>query len=159
MADQNKFQVAKPVIANALKPVLADSVQLYVLTQNVHWNVTGPLFQPVHALTEEQYTELAAAVDEIAERIRSLGSKAPATLKAYSELGSIKDLDENANANANAETMVKALIEANETIANNIRPIVSDAADAGDEVTAGLLTDRLTVHEKAVWMLNAMIGA
>jgi len=155
MADQNKFQVAKPVIANALKPVLADSVQLYVLTQNVHWNVTGPLFQPVHALTEEQYTELAAAVDEIAERIRSLGSKAPATLKAYSELGSIKDLDENAN----AETMVEALIEANETIANNIRPIVSDAADAGDEVTAGLLTDRLTVHEKAVWMLNAMIGA
>ncbi|UTW54939.1 Dps family protein [Kordiimonas sp. SCSIO 12610] len=154
MANQTIFQNAKPEIAEALKPVLADTVLLYTLTQNVHWNVTGPLFQPVHALTEEQYTELAAAIDEIAERIRSLGLKAPATLKAFIELGSIEDGDENAS----AEDMVRSLVHANEAITNTIRPIISKAAEAGDEVTAGLLTDRLTVHEKAVWMLNAMIG-
>jgi starvation-inducible DNA-binding protein len=154
MTNQTAFQTAKPEIATALKPVLADSVLLYTLTQNVHWNVTGPLFQPIHALTEEQYTELAAAIDELAERIRSLGAKAPATLSAFISLGSIED----GNEDATAENMVASLVRANERIAENIRPIVSKAADAGDEVTAGLLTDRLTVHEKAVWMLNAMIG-
>jgi starvation-inducible DNA-binding protein len=154
MTNQATFKNAKPEIANALKPILADTVLLYTLTQNVHWNVTGPLFQPVHALTEEQYTELATAIDELAERIRSLGAKAPATLRAFIELGTIEDGDENAS----AETMVTSLIHANETIADAIRPIVSKAADFGDEVTAGLLTDRLTVHEKAVWMLRAMIG-
>lgn len=154
MTNQATFKNAKPEIANALKPILADTVLLYTLTQNVHWNVTGPLFQPVHALTEEQYTELATAIDELAERIRSLGAKAPATLRAFIELGTIEDGDENAS----AETMVTSLIHANEKIADAIRPIVSKAADFGDEVTAGLLTDRLTVHEKAVWMLRAMIG-
>ncbi len=154
MTDQTIFKNAKPEIAEALKPILADTVLLYTLTQNVHWNVTGPLFQPVHALTEEQYTELATAIDELAERIRSLGSKAPATLKAFINLGNIDDGDENAS----AEQMVISLINANETIADRIRPIVSKAGNSGDEVTAGLLTDRLTVHEKAVWMLNAMIG-
>ncbi|TNE66007.1 MAG: DNA starvation/stationary phase protection protein [Alphaproteobacteria bacterium] len=142
-------------IADALKPVLAESVQLYVLTQNVHWNVTGPLFQGVHLLTETQYTELAMAIDEIAERIRTLGSKAPAGLAAYAKLGSIADGDENAS----AEDMVKSLNAAHKQIADRIRPLIGKAGDAGDEVTAGLLTDRLTVHEKAQWMLRATIGA
>ncbi|WP_417465356.1 Dps family protein [Kordiimonas sp.] len=146
-ADQNQ-------IANALKPVLAESVQLYVLTQNVHWNVTGPMFQAVHTLTEAQYLELAPAIDEIAERIRTLGQKAPASLQAYASLGDIDDGDENAS----AEAMVKALVAAHAQIANRIRPIIGLAGDANDEVTAGLLTDRLTVHEKAQWMLRAMLG-
>jgi len=141
-------------IADTLKPVLAESVQLYVLTQNVHWNVTGPLFQGVHLLTENQYTELAAAIDEIAERIRTLGSKAPAGLKAFADLGGIADGDENAS----AEDMVKSLLAAHKHIGDRIRPLISVAADAGDEVTAGLLTDRLTVHEKAQWMLRASIS-
>ena len=145
---------ATNIIVEALKPVLAESVQLYVLTQNVHWNVVGPLFQPVHALTEEQYLELAPAVDEIAERIRTLGSKAPAGLAAFQSLGNIADGDENAA----AEAMVKTLSAAHRQLAERIRPIIGQAADAGDEVTAGLLTDRLTVHEKAQWMLNAMVA-
>jgi starvation-inducible DNA-binding protein len=147
-------QQARTKIAKALKPVLAESVQLYVATQNVHWNVTGPLFQAVHVLTEEQYTELAPAVDEIAERIRTLGEKAPGTMAQYQSLGSIPEGDENAS----AENMIKALKKGHEIIAERIRPLISVAADAEDEVTAGLLTDRLTVHEKAQWMLRAMIG-
>lgn len=141
-------------IANTLKPILAETFQLYLLTQNVHWNVVGPLFQGVHALTEEQYTELAPAVDEIAERIRVLGQKAPGSLKSYMELGDIEDGDENAS----AQDMVKALSAAHNLLASHIRPAISVAADAGDEVTAGLLTDRLTVHEKAQWMLNAIVA-
>ncbi|WP_417450691.1 Dps family protein [Kordiimonas sp.] len=145
---------AKNKIAEALKPILAESVQLYVLTLNVHWNVTGPMFQGVHLLTEEQYLELAPAIDEIAERIRTLGQKAPASLGAFAKLGSIQDGDENADAQA----MLKSLIAAQTQITGRIRPAIATAADAGDEVTAGLLTDRLTVHEKAQWMLRAMLG-
>jgi len=140
-------------IADALKPILAETVQLYMLTQNVHWNVTGPLFQSMHTLTEAQYTELALAVDEIAERIRMLGSKAPGGMAAYQKLGAIQDGDENAS----AEVMVQTLADAHAFLASHIRPIVTKAAAAGDEVTAGLLTDRLTAHEKAHWMLGAMI--
>lgn len=151
----NEFtQSQKDEIAQSLKPFLAETFQLYVATLNVHWNVTGPMFQPVHALTEEQYMELAPAIDEIAERIRSLGHKAPATMQQYMNMGAISDGDENAS----AEAMVKALQTGHEQLANRIRPLIAQAADAADDVTAGLLTDRLTVHEKAQWMLGAMLG-
>ena len=150
----NQFnQTERTQIAEALKPVLAESVQLYVATQNVHWNVTGPLFQAVHALTEEQYLEMAPAVDVIAERIRALGQKAPGTMAQYMALGSITDVDENAP----AEDMIRALNEGHNAIANRIRPLIAASADVADDVTAGLLTDRLTVHEKAQWMLGAML--
>lgn len=141
-------------IATALKPVLAESFQLYVLTLNVHWNVTGPLFQAVHTLTEAQYLELATANDDIAERIRTLGEKAPGRMSVYMDLGTISEGDENAS----AEDMVRSLVNANKALADRIRPMIGEAAEAGDEVTAGLLTDRLTVHEKAGWMLRAMLG-
>ena len=151
----NQFtQTDQKTIAEKLKPVLAESVQLYVATQNVHWNVTGPLFQSVHALTEEQYLELAPAIDEIAERIRALGQKAPGTMAQYMTLGSIADADENAP----AEDMVRALKQGHNILAGRSRQLIGEAADAGDEVTAGLLTDRLTIHEKAQWMLGAMLG-
>lgn len=151
----NEFnQTERDQIADSLKPVLAETFQLYVATQNVHWNVTGPLFQPVHALTEEQYLELAPAIDEIAERVRALGHKAPATMRKYLALGSIDDGDENAT----AEEMVNALQNGHAALAKRIRPIIAQAADVGDDVTAGLLTDRLTVHEKSQWMLGAMLG-
>ena len=141
-------------VVDDLKVILAESVQLHILTYNVHWNVTGPLFQPVHLLTETQYTALALAIDEVAERIRALGAKAPAGLRAYQKLGSIEDGDEDAPATA----MVKALSAANAHLAERIRPVIARAAETRDEVTAGLLTDRLQAHEKAVWMLSAMLG-
>ncbi|MFC3053496.1 Dps family protein [Kordiimonas pumila] len=141
-------------IADALKPLLAETAQLYVLTQNVHWNVTGPMFHSVHTLTELQYTDLAVAVDDIAERIRALGSKAPGSYKAYAALGTIEDGDEDAS----AENMLKALVKGHEIVAERMRPIINKAADAGDDVTADLLTGRLAIHEKAQWMLKAMIA-
>jgi len=153
MSDQFN-QTDQKKIAEKLKPVLAESVQLYIATQNVHWNVTGPMFQAVHALTEEQYLELAPAIDEIAERIRALGQKAPGTMAQYIALGSIADSDENAT----AEEMVRALLQGHNQLVGRIRPLVAEAAEVNDEVTAGLLTDRLTVHEKAQWMLGAMLG-
>lgn len=148
------YTEAQNQIANALKPILAETVQLYMLTQNVHWNVVGSLFQSVHTLTEQQYTELALAVDDVAERIRTLGSKAPGGMAAYQKLGAIADGDENAS----ATEMVKSLVDAHIFIAEHIRPVIGLAANIGDEVTAGLLTDRLTSHEKARWMLGAMIA-
>ncbi|WP_308910209.1 Dps family protein [Pseudokordiimonas caeni] len=149
-----KAAAASPAVADDLKVILAETVQLYILTYNVHWNVTGPLFQPVHLLTETQYTELALAVDEVAERIRTLGQKAPAGFKAYQKLGSIADGDENAS----AEEMVKSLVDAHAHLAARIRPVIGKAAEVHDEVTAGLLTDRLQAHEKAGWMLGAMLA-
>ena len=145
---------ARAEIATALTKALAESVQLYVLSWNVHWNVTGPLFASVHGLTEEHYLELATAIDDIAERVRALGAKAPAGLGVYQSLGGIADGDENAN----AETMVKSLITAHERVINTIRPIAGKAADAGDEVTAGMMADRLNVHEKAHWMLSVLVS-
>lgn len=153
MSDQFNHTDQKK-IAEKLKPVLAESVQLYIATQNVHWNVTGPMFQAIHALTEEQYLELAPAIDEIAERIRALGQKAPGTMAQYIALGSITDSDENAT----AEAMVRALLQGHNQLVGRIRPLVAESAEVNDEVTAGLLTDRLTVHEKAQWMLGAMLG-
>ncbi|GHF30324.1 DNA starvation/stationary phase protection protein [Kordiimonas sediminis] len=140
-------------VINPLKTVLAESVQLYVLTQNVHWNVTGPLFQPVHLLTEGQYTELAPAIDEIAERIRTLGAKAPGNMQAYMSLGSIEDCSEDAS----ARDMIKSLVAGQNTLIGHLNDALNAAADANDEVTQGLLTDRLAVHEKSVWMLKAML--
>lgn len=148
LTDKNRTDIAEQ-----LKKVLAESVQLYVLSWNVHWNVTGPLFASVHALTEEHYLELATAVDDIAERIRALGEKAPAGLGTFAKLGDIEDGDETAN----AATMIASLIKAHETLATTLRPLAAAAADAGDEVTAGLMADRLTVHEKAHWMLSALL--
>ena len=136
-----------------LKTILAENVQLYALTQNVHWNVTGPLFQPVHALTEEHYTDLATATDDIAERIRALGSKAPASLQAFEDLGSIKNISEDAK----ATDMLEALIAGNQTLASRLKSGIAAATDGEDDVTAGLLTDRLTAHEKAIWMYRAML--
>ena len=144
---------SKKQIADALKPVLAETVQLYYVTQNVHWNVTGPMFHSVHTLTETNYTALAMTVDEIAERIRSLGEKAPGSLKNYVTTGGVEEVSENAS----ATDMVAALVKGNETVANRLRPIIGMAGDAGDEATADLLTGKLADYEKAAWMYGALI--
>ncbi|WND02674.1 DNA starvation/stationary phase protection protein [Temperatibacter marinus] len=143
---------SQAVIASQLKNILADSITLYALTQNVHWNVTGPLFQSVHAMTEDHYLELATAIDDIAERIRALDVKVPLDLSGHKSEGH-SVLTENSD----AKEMVEALVRAHETLARGLRASISTAADASDEVTAGLLTDRLTIHEKTAWMLRALL--
>jgi starvation-inducible DNA-binding protein len=139
----------KPV-TKSLKKVLADSYALYLKTQNYHWNVEGPNFKPLHELFELQYTDLAAAIDEIAERIRTLGEKAPGTWNAYGAITSIKDGDENVD----ASTMVQELMDDQTVVVNTLKEALTAAQSAGDEVTIGLMTDRMAVHEKAAWMLR-----
>lgn len=141
-------------IAAGLSKLLADSYTLYLKTHNYHWNVTGPMFSTLHTLFEEQYTELSQAVDEIAERIRALGVKAPGSYSAFAKLTSI----EEETGEPNAEQMIKQLIIAHETVARTAREVFSIASDAADEPTAGLLTDRMQIHEKNAWMLRSLLG-
>ncbi|TQV83583.1 Dps family protein [Denitrobaculum tricleocarpae] len=141
-------------VAEGLSRLLADSYTLYLKTHNFHWNVTGPMFQSLHAMFEEHYTELATAVDEIAERIRALGEPAPGSYAAFARLSSIKESEDVPQ----AEEMVRQLVEAHEAVAKTARGVLP-VADAGDdEVTMGLLADRLAVHEKTAWMLRSMIA-
>lgn len=138
-------------VADELSKVLADSYLLYLKTHNYHWNVTGELFHQLHEQFEEQYGELAAAVDEIAERIRIVGFRAPGTFKEFNAVTSIKeDTDQ-----PKALEMVKRLKEANEQVIHTVRDAMKTADSVGDEATVDLLTERLTVHSKTAWMLRS----
>ena len=140
-------------VADALKTLLADSYALYLKTQNYHWNVTGPNFKPLHLLFEEQYTDLAMAIDEIAERIRTLGDKAPGNWKAYAALTSIQDGNENADATA----MVSEITKDQGVLVHTLKQALEAAQEVGDEVSIGLIVDRMAVHEKNAWMLRSSI--
>ena len=142
-------------IAGRLSALLADSYSLYLKTHNYHWNVTGPLFNTLHTMFEEQYTELAVAVDDIAERIRALGIKAPGS---YSEFTSLTSIPE-ANGSETAEDMIRALVDGQETVARTAREAFPAADAAADEPTADLLTQRMQIHEKNAWMLRSMLEA
>jgi len=145
---------ARKQVADGLSRVLADSYTLYLKTHNFHWNVTGPSFQALHALFETQYTELATAVDEVAERIRALGHPAPGSYTQFAKLSSVK---EETGVPA-AEDMVRQLVEAHETVARTAREVIPTAQEAKDEASVDLLVGRLKVHEKAAWMLRSMLG-
>ncbi|MFI2810636.1 MULTISPECIES: Dps family protein [Microbulbifer] len=138
-------------VAHGLKRLLADSYTLYLQTHNFHWNVTGPLFRELHLMFEEHYTELAEAVDDIAERIRTLDVEAPGTYKAFAELSSIKEVDSIPA----AEKMVEILTQGHEQVVKTCREVLKAAQDADDESTMALVSDRMSVHEKTAWMLRA----
>ena len=144
----------RKVIAHGLSVLLADTYTLYLKTHNYHWNVTGPMFQTLHTLFETQYTELAVAVDDIAERIRALGEFAPGSYKEYARLTNLKEAD----GIPSAEEMIKDLVKGQEAIAKTARSIVPVADGASDEVTLDLLTQRMTVHEKNAWMLRSLVA-
>ena len=139
-------------IAEGLKRVLAASYTLYLQTHNFHWNVTGPQFRELHLMFEEHYTELAVAVDDIAERIRTLDVPAPGTYKALAELSSIKEV-EGVPA---ADEMVKLLTQGHEQVVKTCREALKSAQEADDESSAALISDRMRVHEKTAWMLRAL---
>ncbi len=140
-------------IAAGLSRVLADSYTLYLKTHNFHWNVTGPMFQTLHVMFEQQYTELAMAVDQIAERIRALGVYAPGSYKKFAELSSIQDEDEVPK----AQDMIRRLVEGHETTARTSREVFKIADGASDESTCDLLTQRMQLHEKTAWMLRSLL--
>lgn len=140
-------------IANGLSHLLADTYTLYLKTHNFHWNVTGPMFQTLHLMFETQYTELAVAVDSIAERIRSLGFPAPATYSQYAKLSSISETE----GVPKAQEMIRILVEGQEAVVRTARSIYSVAEQANDEATADLLTQRIQLHEKTAWMLRSLL--
>jgi starvation-inducible DNA-binding protein len=140
-------------IADGLSRLLADTYTLYLKTHNFHWNVTGPMFNTLHLMFEAQYTELALAVDLIAERIRSLGLPAPATYSAYASLTSIPETE----GVPKAIEMIQLLVEGQEAVVRTARSIFPIAEKANDEPTADLLTQRLQVHEKTAWMLRSLL--
>ncbi|NET35653.1 MAG: DNA starvation/stationary phase protection protein [Cyanothece sp. SIO1E1] len=140
-------------IAEGLSHLLADTYTLYLKTHNFHWNVTGLMFQTLHLMFEEQYNELALAVDAIAERIRTLGFPAPGTYQAYAQLSSIQET-EGVPA---AEDMIRLLVEGQEAVVRTARSIFPVVERASDEPTADLLTQRMQVHEKTAWMLRSLL--
>ncbi|TXR54383.1 Dps family protein [Reinekea thalattae] len=138
-------------ISQGLSRLLADSYTLYLMTHNFHWNVVGPQFRELHLMFEEHYTELADAVDEIAERVRTLGEAVPGTYKAFSELSSVKEVD----GVPSATEMTLILTKAHEQVVKTAREVLKLAQEADDESTASLVSDRMRVHEKTAWMLRA----
>jgi starvation-inducible DNA-binding protein len=140
-------------IADGLSRLLADTYTLYLKTHNFHWNVTGPMFQTLHLMFEQQYNELALAVDLIAERIRALGFPAPATYSAFARLSSIKE-DEGV---PSATEMIRLLVQGQETVVRTARSIFPVVDQSHDEPTADLLTQRMQVHEKTAWMLRSLL--
>ncbi|WP_407343742.1 Dps family protein [Pengzhenrongella phosphoraccumulans] len=141
-------------IVAGLSKVLADSYTLYLKTHNYHWNVVGPMFLSLHAMFEVEYTELALAVDEIAERIRALGAPAPAS---YHQFAALTVVPEDTDL-PDAQEMVRRLVSAHEATARTIRTLMPLAEGAPDQVTVDLLVRRLDVHEKTAWMLRSILA-
>ncbi len=144
----------RAAIAQGLSRLLADTHTLYLTTHNFHWNVTGPMFNTLHAMFMQQYTELWNAVDPIAERIRALGHYAPGSYADFGKLASVPDAPATP---PKALEMVRVLVTGHEAVARTAREMVPTADKAGDEPTLDLLTQRLDYHEKTAWMLRSML--
>jgi len=144
----------RAAIAAGLSKLLADTYTLYLTTHNFHWNVTGPMFNTLHTMFMTQYTELWNAVDPIAERIRSLGHAAPGSYAQFAKLSSLKDAPATP---PKALEMVRILVEGHEGVARTARGLFPLVDKASDEPSADLLTQRLTVHEQAAWMLRSLL--
>jgi starvation-inducible DNA-binding protein len=143
----------RETIANELSKVQADTYSLYLKTHNFHWNVTGPMFQTLHLMFEQQYNELWLAIDLLAERIRALGFPAPGTYKQFAALTAIKE-DEGV---PRAQDMIRKLVEGHETVARTARATFQVAETASDQPTCDLLTQRMQIHEKTAWMLRSLL--
>ena len=143
----------RAAISQGLSRLLADTYLLYLKTHGFHWNVEGPMFQTLHTMFMDQYTEAWNAIDPIAERIRALGHYAPGSYKQYVKLASIKETE----GVPKAEPMIRQLIEGQEAVARTARAVLPLADDANDQPTLDLLTQRLDIHEKNAWMLRSLL--
>ena len=147
-------EVHRKEIAHGLSRVLADTYTLYLKTHYFHWNVTGPMFQTLHLMFEQQYNELALAVDLLAERIRALDVPAPGSYSMFSKLTSIRE----ETGIPKAEDMIRQLVDGQEAVIRVARTVFQSADEAGDQVTADLLTQRMQNHEKTAWMLRSLLA-
>ncbi|MBU0723640.1 MAG: DNA starvation/stationary phase protection protein [Alphaproteobacteria bacterium] len=143
----------RKAIADGLSRLLADTYTLYLKTHYFHWNVTGPMFNTLHLMFETQYTALALAVDEIAERIRALGFTAPGSYTQFAKLSTVKEATEVPS----AEEMIAQLVKDQEAVTRTARAVFPLAEKASDEPTADLLTQRMQIHEKTAWMLRSLL--
>jgi starvation-inducible DNA-binding protein len=140
-------------IVEGLARMQADTYTLYLKTHNFHWNVTGPMFQTLHLMFQTQYNEIWLAVDVIAERIRALGFPAPGSYKEFAALTEIKD----SKGVPSAKEMIRQLVEGQETVVRTARAVFPIVEAAGDQPTADVLTQRMTVHEQNAWMLRSLL--
>ena len=145
---------ARAEIAEGLSRLLADTYTLYLKTQNFRWNVTGPMFNTLHLMFEEQYNELSLATDTIAERIRTLGYPAPGTYRQYAAMTSIPETE----GVPEATEMIRLLVEGQEAVVRTARTLLPLTDEVHDEPTADLLTQRMQVHEKTAWMLRSLLA-
>ncbi len=143
----------RAAIADGLAHLLADSYSLYLKTHGFHWNVTGPMFNTLHLMFMDQYTELWNALDLIAERIRALGHPAPAS---YSQFARMTTIPEEPGT-PSAEEMIAQLVAGQEAVARTARKLFKVVDKASDEPTADLLTQRMQIHEKNAWMLRSLL--
>lgn len=143
----------RQTVSDGLKHLLADTYTLYLQTHNFHWNVTGPQFRELHLMFEEHYTALALAVDEVAERIRTLGYPAPGTYRALGELASVEEVENVPS----ASEMVVILTKSHEQVIKTSRAALKLAQSADDESSIGLISERMSWHEKTAWMLRSML--
>jgi starvation-inducible DNA-binding protein len=148
ISEQGREQISK-----GLAHFLADTYTLYLKTHNYHWNVTGPHFQALHTMFEGQYTELADAVDQVAERIRALGVKAPGSYHEFAKLTSVKET----TGELNASQMIADLVQSHEQVIRTARGLFPIVNECDDQPTNDLLTQRLQIHEKTAWMLRSML--
>ncbi len=149
MSEQQKNKVVDP-----LSTLLASSYTLYLKTHNYHWNVTGPMFTTLHALFMTQYSELALAVDEVAERIRTLGAHAPGSYTAFAKQSKVKE----ETGHPDAKKMIKQLVADQNTIADVAREVFKVAEKSGDQVSADLAIRRMDVHAKNAWKLRSHLA-
>ena len=154
MIDIGIAEADRLAVSTELGRVLADTYTLYLKTHNYHWNVTGPMFNTLHLMFQEQYNELWVAIDLIAERIRSLGAFAPGSYAEFARLTSITE----AEGIPTAEEMLADLVAGHEAVVRTARTVFAAAESAGDQSTADLLTQRIQIHEKTAWMLRSMLA-
>jgi starvation-inducible DNA-binding protein len=146
----------RAAVAEQLSKLLADTYTLYLTTHNFHWNVTGPMFNSLHQMFMDQYTELWNAVDPIAERIRALGFSVPGSYQAFSSRSSLDDVPATP---PKAQDMIAILVKGHEAVAKTARAVFTVADEVNDQPTADLMTQRLDIHEKTAWMLRSLLEA
>ena len=139
-------------LASALCEVLASTYTLYLKTQNFHWNVVGPWFSQLHPFFGTQYEALAAAIDEIAERIRTIGYVVPAS---FSHFARMSHIDEAPDTAPRDEEMINLLMDDHMALSKLTNRVIKLSQEAGDEVTADMMIGRATEHDKAAWMLKS----
>lgn len=141
-------------VVEQLKSLLADTYTLYLKTQNFHWHVKGPNFVELHELFEQQYTELATAIDDVAERIRMLGEIAPASFDDFTKFRTLKD----GNALLASNDMLQMLHSDHQSLITNLNALLKLASENSDEGTVSLLSERIATHEKMAWMLSSSMA-